>query len=167
MFITLMFPTLVPRFWIYFFSHYPDKVPDQSIFRRQGHILSQALEQIQPIILGLHGSDSGSSSCGRLLRQLFTLCQWWQGRKWWCSVLFDFSFYPLCSVWEPSPLTVAVHISGVYSLRVVSLEMSYSTGPNPAMVTIKINHRNIMKTMYNNLVTSIILTGRKWKAFHF
>lgn len=64
-------------------------------------------------------------------------------------------------------MTGAAHISGVYSLRVVSLEMSYSTGPNPVMVTIKINHGNIMKTMYDNIVASIILNGRKRKAFHF
>ena len=35
------------------------------------------------------------------------------------------------------------------------------------MVTIKINHRNIMKTMYDNLVTRIVLNRRKRKAFHF
>ena len=35
------------------------------------------------------------------------------------------------------------------------------------MVAIKINYRNIMKTMYVNLVTSIVLNGRKLKSFHF
>ena len=47
-FITIMIPTLVPRFWTYFISHFPDKIPDQSTFRRQGHILCRLWSEYSP-----------------------------------------------------------------------------------------------------------------------